>query len=170
MTALQRLARLFGPHRFLRVIGLWPPYLGAGIRVTRADADLRVIEVALTLRAWNRNYVGTQFGGSLYSMCDPFYMLMVMENLGREYIVWDKSATIEFKRPGRGRVRARFELGEDVLASIREEVARAGRSHPRFTVHVVDDAGTEVARIYKVLSVRRRPASASPSEPTAVLR
>lgn len=158
MTALQRLARLFGPHRFLRTIGFWPPYLGAGIRVTRADADLRVIEVELALRVWNRNYVGTQFGGSMYSMCDPFYMLMVMENLGRDYIVWDKSATIEFKRPGRGRVRARFELTLDVLASIREEVEREGKSHPRFTVRVLDDGGTEVARIYKVLSVRRKPA------------
>jgi hypothetical protein len=117
-----------------------------------------VIEVELALRAWNRNCVGTQFGGSIYSMCDPFYMLMVMENLGREYIVWDRSATIEFKRPGRGRVRARFELTEDVLAKIREDVAREGRSHPRFTVHVLDDGGTEVARIYKVLSVRRKPA------------
>ncbi len=157
MTPLQRLARWFGPHRFLRVIGLWPPYLGAGVRVTRADADLRRIEVELSLRFWNRNYVGTQFGGSLYSMCDPFYMLMVMENLGPDYVVWDKAATIEFKRPGRGRVRACFELTEDALASIREEVAREGRSRPRFTVRVVDDEGHEVARIYKVLSARRKP-------------
>jgi acyl-coenzyme A thioesterase PaaI-like protein len=80
--------------------------LGAGIRVTRLGPH--AVDVEMKLRRWNRNYVGTHFGGSLYSMTDPFFMLMPIENLGPEYIVWDKAATIRFKKPGRGKVRASF--------------------------------------------------------------
>ncbi len=156
MTILQRLAQLLGPHRFLRTMWLYPPYLGAGVRVARADPGLRRVEVEMKLARWNRNYVGTQFGGSLYSMCDPFFMVMVMENLGPGFIVWDKSATIEFKRPGRGKVRACFELSEEQLAEIREEVERSGRAHPRFLVRIEAESGEEIARVAKVLSVRRR--------------
>ena len=75
-------------------MNVWPPFAGAGIRVVRLDADWRAIDVEMKLRFWNSNYVGTHYGGSLYSMTDPFYMLMLIENLGREYVVWDKAATI----------------------------------------------------------------------------
>ena len=89
-----------------RLINLWPPFLGAGIRVTRIAPGWREVDVEMKLRRWNRNYVGTHYGGSLYSMADPFFMLMLIENLGREYIVWDKSASIRFRKPGKGVVRA----------------------------------------------------------------
>jgi len=78
MSLLQRVARRLGQDRFLKLLGLYPPYLGAGVSVTHVAADLSVVEVELKLSAWNRNFVGTQFGGSLYSMCDPFFMLMLM--------------------------------------------------------------------------------------------
>jgi len=156
VTLWQRIAARIGAHRFAYLFGLYPPYFGAGIRVTRADRHLREIEVELRLRPWNRNYVGTHFGGSLYSMCDPFYMLMVMENLGPGYVIWDKSATIDFLKPGRGRVRARFELSDDQLARIREDLARAGKSYPSFEVVVRNETGETVARVGKVLSVRKR--------------
>ena len=102
--------------------------------------------------------MGTHFGGSLYAMCDPFYMLMVMQNLGPGYVVWDKSATVDFLKPGRGRVRARFTLSDEQLARIREEVERTGKAHPRFEVTVWDETGEAVARVGKLLSVRKRPA------------
>src|SRR3954471_228439 len=105
--------RRFRMHRILKrnmrtVLNLYPPFLGAGIRVKRLDPDWRTIEVEMKLRRWNTNYVGSHYGGSLYSMTDPFYMLMLIENLGRDYIVWDKSATIRFRRPGKGTVVAKF--------------------------------------------------------------
>jgi acyl-coenzyme A thioesterase PaaI-like protein len=84
----------------LRTINAWPPFLGAGIRVTRLGPH--AVDVEMKLRFWNRNYVGTHFGGSLYAMTDPFFMLMLIENLGPEYIVWDKTATIRFKEAGTG--------------------------------------------------------------------
>ena len=80
----------------LRHINWWPPLLAAGISV-RWGQDYRSADVKMRLRFWNRNYVGTHYGGSLYSMTDPFYMLMLMENLGRDYIVWDKAAKIRYR-------------------------------------------------------------------------
>jgi hypothetical protein len=84
-------------------MNLWTPFLGAGIRVTRLQPDWKAVDVEMKLRFWNSNYVGTHFGGSLYAMTDPFYMLMLIENLGHDYIVWDKSASVRFRQPGRAR-------------------------------------------------------------------
>lgn len=143
----------------VKLIGLWPPYLGAGVRVTRVTDDLREIDVSMKLRFWNRNYVGTQFGGSLYAMTDPFYMLMLMHHLGRDYVVWDKAATIRFRKPGRGRVTARFVLPEAEIARVRSEADAQDKTEPKFTVEIRDEAGEVVAEVEKLLYVRRKPES-----------
>ena len=139
----------------MKIVNLYPPFLGAGIRIRRAGPGKRGFDVRMKLTALKRNVLGSHFGGSLYAMCDPFFMLMVMENLGPGYVVWDKSASIDFLRPGRGRVRASFRITDAELNAIRDEVSRAGRAYPRFEVTIVDDRGEAVARIGKVLSVRR---------------
>ena len=138
-------------------LNLWPPFLGAGIRVTRLDADWRAVDVEMKLRFFNRNYVGTHYGGSLYSMTDPFYMLMLIENLGGEYVVWDKAATIRFRRPGRGRVMAEFRLSEEQLGDIRRQLETAEKIEPTFTVEVKADGGEVIAVVEKVVQVRRKP-------------
>jgi acyl-coenzyme A thioesterase PaaI-like protein len=140
----------------LKMINFWPPFLGAGIRLTKVASDYRSIEVEMKLRFWNTNYVGTHFGGSLYTMTDPFFMFMVIENLGRDYIVWDKAATIRFKNPGKGRVTAKFAISAEKIQEIREAADRDGRTTPVFQVNVVDDDGTIVAEVEKTLSVRRK--------------
>lgn len=140
----------------IRFMSFWPPYLGAGIRVTRVAQDLTSIDVEIGLRFWNQNYVGTHFGGSLYSMVDPFLMLMLIENLGNDYIVWDKSASIRFKKPGRGRVRAHFHLTREHIESIRAEADRAGKLEPVFQVSAVDDSGAVIAEVEKTLYIRRK--------------
>ena len=124
-----------------RLIHLWPPFLGAGIRVTRLDADWRAVDVEMKLRWWNRNYVGTHYGGSLYSMADPFYMVMLIENLGPEYIVWDKSASIRFRRPGTGTVRAEFRLSEAEIEEIKEALRKDEKIEREFGVEVKDAKG-----------------------------
>ena len=154
---------MFKRSTLLRLFNWYPPYWGAGVRVRRIAADFREIDVEMKLRWWNRNYVGTHFGGSLYSMIDPFYMLMVLENLGRDYVVWDKAATIRFKRPGRGTVYARFRLDAEVLETIRAEVDREGRAQPVFTVQITDAAGEVVAEAEKVLSVKTKAAARAQS-------
>ena len=110
----------------------------------------------MKLRFWNRNYVGTHYGGSLYSMADPFYMLMLMENLGRDYIVWDKAASIRFRKPGKGRVKAEFRLTDAQLDDIREKLKLQEKYEPTFVVEVKDEAGDVVAEVQKVLHIRRR--------------
>ena len=139
-------------------MNLWPPFLGSGIRVARLDRDWRAIDVEMKLRFWNRNYVGTHYGGSLYSMTDPFYMLMLIENLGRGYVVWDKSACIRFRRPGRGRVTAQFRISNEQVQAIREQLTATERVEPTFTVEVRDDNGEVIAVVEKVVQVRRKEA------------
>ena len=140
------------PTFMLRLLNLYPPFLGAGIRVRRLEHGY---ETRLTVRFYNRNYWGTAFGGSLYSMCDPFFVLTLAERLGRDYSVWDKAAEIRFLRPGRGTLRARFEVTPERVAEILAEVAAKGRSEPRFQAEVADQTGEIVARVDKLLSVKR---------------
>jgi hypothetical protein len=134
----------------------WPPLLGAGIRVKRLAPDWQEADVEMKLRYWNKNYVGTHYGGSLYSMVDPFYMLMLIENLGPDYIVWDKAASIRFRRPGRGTVTARFRLAQEQLDEIRKALEGAERIERTFAVEVRDDAGTVIAEVEKLLHIRRK--------------
>jgi uncharacterized membrane protein len=138
------------------LMNLWPPFAGAGIRVKHLQPDWKAIDVEMKLRFWNRNYVGTHFGGSLYSMTDPFYMLMLIENLGRDYIVWDKSATIRFRRPGQGKVLAGFRLSDEQIEGIRQALRAQDSIEPEFMVEVKDETGAVVAEVLKVLHVRRR--------------
>ncbi len=139
----------------MRLMNLFPPYLGAGIRV-RPNDDLTAFDVRMKLRWWNRNYVGTHFGGSLYSLCDPFFMLILFEALGPGYIVWDKAASIRFRRPGRGTVHARFEITAERVAEIRSAADREGKVEPLFTAEVVDDEGQVIAEVEKLLYVRKK--------------
>lgn len=139
----------------LRLFNVYPPYLGAGVRV-KASPDLHTFEVRMKLRVWNRNYVGTHFGGSLYTMCDPFFMLILMNALGRDYIVWDKEATIRFRRPGRGTVRATFHIPPERVAEIKAEAGAQRKVEPVFKVDVLDEQGEVVAEVEKLLYVRRK--------------
>lgn len=144
--------------RVLRwILNFYPPYIGAGIRVQSISADFRQVKVRMGLNRLNRNYVGTQFGGSLYSMVDPFYMLMLMELLGREYIVWDKAASIDFISPGKGPVFADLRIDDQLLADIREHTAGGKKYLPRLQVDIRDAAGELVAQVDKTLYVRLKP-------------
>jgi len=144
----------------LRVLNIYPPYLGAGVRVRNLGTTPLSFDVEMKLRWWNRNYFGTHFGGSLYALCDPFYCLILIEALGpRQYVVWDKAAAIRFRRPGRGRVRAHFAIPPERIAAIRAEADRDGVAEPLFEVAVTDDAGEVIALVEKRLHVRRRDAA-----------
>ena len=139
-----------------RLLNLWPPLLGAGIRVKRLQSDWKEIDVEMNLHFWNANFVGTHYGGSLYSMTDPFYMLMLIENLGRDYIVWDKSANIRFRKPGKGRVVARFRLSDEQIEGIRRDLQTQPKIEPTFLVEVKDESGEVIAEVQKVLHVRKK--------------
>ena len=144
-------------RRHMRIfMNLWPPFLAAGIRVKRLDPDWKRIDVEMKLHLWNSNYVGTHYGGSLYSMADPFYMLMLMENLGRDYVVWDKSASIRFRKPGKGTVAVSFHLTDEDLAQIREALQTEEKLDSTFQAEIKDESGTVVAEVQKVVHIRKK--------------
>mgnify|MGYP001033204659 FL=1 len=150
------MARKHPPWLLRLAMNLWPPYLGAGIRVRRIADDFREILVEMPLRLRNRGYFGTHFGGSLYAMTDPFFALMVIMNLPDEYLVWDRSASVEFIAPGRTRMRATFTLEADDLDRI-VRMTEGGDKHLHlFRADVVDDEGLVVAKVEKIVYVRRR--------------
>ena len=137
-----------------RFINLYPPFLGAGIRAHRIDE--RTVRVELKMSALNRNIVGTHFGGSLYAMCDPWFMLILMRLLGRDYIVWDKAASIRFLRPGRGTVTATFHIPQERVEEIRLAADNGEKIEPIFSVDVLDEQGETVAHVEKLLYVRKK--------------
>ena len=120
------------------------------------DPDFRAIDIEMVLTWRNRNIMGAHFGGSLYAMTDPFYMLMLMENLGRNYVVWDKAATIRYKRPGTGTVRAEFRLTADTVAEIRRILETQGQYEPIFKIEVKDTGGRVVCEVEKTIYCARR--------------
>ena len=145
------------PELFRRGINLWPPFLGAGVRVTRVADDYREIDVALKLGPHNRNYFGTQFGGSMFAMTDPFFALMMLQNLGAGYVVWDKAATIRYRQPGRGDVFAHFRLEASAVDRARKATMHGARHEPTFRVTIVDRDDDAVADVEKTLFIRRQP-------------
>ncbi|MDR3763931.1 MAG: DUF4442 domain-containing protein [Acidobacteriota bacterium] len=145
-------------RRLLRWINWWPPFVGMGVKVRRISADMRAVDVEMVQRFWNTNYVGVHFGGSLFAMTDAFYMLMLLENLGSQYIVWDKAASIRFRRPGRGTVRAEFRLTQEQIDQVRREADAGEKTEPVFTVEIHDESGEVVAVGERTLHVRRKDA------------
>ena len=139
-----------------RFINLWPPYLFSGIRATYLSADYRSADVELRQHWYNRNYVGTHFGGSLFAMTDAWYMVMLIQNLGRDYYVWDKSAAIDYISPGRGTVRAQFRLNEEIMQTIHAKTADGEKYLPEFIVDIVNAENELVARVTRKLYVRKK--------------
>ena len=139
-----------------RLMNFYPPYLGAGVKIKLEDEDQLIFKVSMPLKVTNRNYVGVHFGGSLYSMVDPFYMLILMNKLGSDYLVWDKKATIHFKKPGKGTVSARFEITDDKVSEIKEAVEKHGKWEPEFVVEIIDESQNIVCTVNKTLWVKKK--------------
>lgn len=142
-----------------RILNIYPPFLFGGIKVEEIRADWRYARVRLKLRWYNRNYVRTAFGGNLFAMTDPFWMIMVMESLGRDFIVWDKAAEIEFVAPGKEDVFAEFTLDEVVLDELRRDAADNRKVLRWFETDIKTASGELVARVRKQLYVRRKRAA-----------
>lgn len=135
---------------------LFPAYFGTGARVTYLADDFREVRVRLPLSWRTRNVVGTIFGGSMYSAVDPFYMIMLMRNLGDRYEVWDKAARIRFRRPGRETLHARFVLEEEELDEIRRILTPGEAVDRSYGVELRSADGVVHAEVEKVVHVRQR--------------
>jgi acyl-coenzyme A thioesterase PaaI-like protein len=144
------------PSRLRRLLRFWPPFLFSGIRVTHVADDWSHARVELRERWYNRNYVGTHFGGSLFAMTDPFWMILLLRRLGPGYRVWDQAGQIDFVKPGRGTVVAEFVLDEATVDAVRAATATGDKHLRWFEASVRDAAGDVVAVVRKQVYVRRR--------------
>jgi acyl-coenzyme A thioesterase PaaI-like protein len=143
--------------RLRRAMNWWPPFLFSGIHISTMSDDFRHVVVELRSHWYNKNYVGTHFGGSLFAMTDPFWMIMVLRNLGRDHVVWDKAAEIEFIKPGRDMVKAEFILKPEEIASIESATSGQDKCLKWFEVEVKDSQNEVVARVRKQVYARRKP-------------
>ena len=153
---LTRLAEKTPPFVMKILFNIYPPYLGSGVKVEELSSDRRFMRVRLKLRFYNRNYVGTQFGGSIYSMTDPHYMYMLISALGKDYIVWDKAAHVEFIKPGRTDLIAEFKLEGSVIDTVREKTHTGEKYVFDLPVEIKDLNQVLVAKVIKTLYVRKK--------------
>ncbi len=138
------------------MINWYPPYIGAGIKLKKVNQDKTRMEVELRKTWFNKNLFGTHFGGSLYAMCDPFYVFIVHNYLGRGYVVWDKSAEIKFIKPGTGKVSAVFEISQEKLLQLKEEVDSAGKHTVFFETVIKNESDQLVAKVRKEIYMRKK--------------
>ncbi|ASP48704.1 DUF4442 domain-containing protein [Cognaticolwellia beringensis] len=138
------------------LLNIWPPFLFTGIRVVDVADDFRRAKVRLKLSTFNQNAVGVHFGGSLYAMTDPFFMLLIMSRLGKDYVVWDKSADIDYIKPGKGTVTAEFIITDALIEDILAHTAAGEKYLPELPVYVKDAEGEIVAKLNRTLYIRRK--------------
>lgn len=145
------------PVWFLKLAGnFWFPFFGAGIKIAEVSKDYHYMKVILKRRWYNANYVGTQFGGSMYAMTDPFYMIMLIQILGPDYIVWDKAAQIEFKKPGKTNLTAEFRLNFEQIQNIKKNTENGQKHIFDLPVEIYDNDKVVVATVQKTLYVRKK--------------
>ena len=138
------------------LLNIWPPFLFTGIRVVDISDDFRHARVRLKLSIFNKNAVGVHFGGSLFAMTDPFCMLMVLSRLGNDYIVWDKSADIDYIKPGKGTVTAEFSITDTLIDDILAHTSEGEKYLPEIPVYVKDSQGDVVAKLNRTIYIRRK--------------
>ena len=159
--AKHHLNPLTNPKLLTKLFNFYPPYLGAGIRVENIDFINHHIRVRMHLNKLNQNIVGTQFGGSLYSMTDPFMMILLMQALGDDYVVWDKAAAIDFVKAGTSDVSVDFHLDKTEIATIKQLATDGKAVFREYDVQIVDKQGEVVATVKKTLYIRLRTHSKS---------
>ena len=148
----------FTPKLLKRILNLYPPYLGAGVKVTYISEDWRELHVSMSLRWFNRNAVGTHFGGSLYSMVDPHLMLLLMQLLGKEYLVWDKAANIEFIKASKRKVTSVINVSNKDLEIIKNNTDNGEKHFSNFIVEIRDEDNDLVARVKKTIYIKKKTA------------
>ena len=147
---------MLSPTTKMKQINWWPPMLGTGITLRKISKDMRRFEVDMKLRWYNRNLVGIHYGGSLYSMCDPWYMFILTANLGRGYVVLDKAANIRYLKPGKGTLKCVFEVPGQKIDEIKEEIDNVGKKDYTFLCEVKNDDGEVVCEVDKIVYVRKK--------------
>ena len=164
---MKKVINLLRPKTVVKFLSYWPPYLASGISVKHIDPNMISITVEMKQRFWNTNYVGSHFGGSLYSMCDPFFMFMLLEHLKEEHIIWDQAANIKFLRPAKGRVSVTFLIDKKLIKNLKERALKEFSFSVELMAYIVDENNEQVAEVTKVLYLRRKDAKTRFSKETS---
>src|SRR5688572_25362607 len=151
------------PKAFRHLLNFYPPFRGTGAWVTFIAEDWSEMRIKVPLSLRTRNYVGTIFGGSLYAGMDPHFMFMLMHRLGPEYLVWDKAATIRFRRPGRGAVTAVCRMPDEEVAEVRRLLETEPKVDRTYAVDLVAQDGTVCASLEKTVNIRKASAQREPA-------
>jgi len=146
----------FTPKLLKTMLNIYPPYIGAGVKVTHISDDWRELHASMSLRWYNKNAVNTHFGGSLYSMIDPHLMLLLMEILGKEYRVWDKAADIDFIKASKKKVTSVIKITEQDIQNIKQHTHSGEKFLPVFTIEVRDENNDLVARVKKTIYIKKK--------------
>ena len=149
--------KIYHPSLVKLALNLWPPFWGAGIRIVSISDDFRQVRIKLKLRWWNKNANRTQYGGSIFSLTDPVYALMLIGILGKEYFIWDKQAEINFIKPGCTDLFADFVISDAMISEIMSATATGDKYLPEFVVQVKDLNGEVVSQVKRTLYVRKKP-------------
>lgn len=150
------LEKLYKPNIVKWALNSWPPFWGSGIKIESISEDFREARLRLKLRWWNKNANRSQYGGSIFSLTDPVYSLMLMGILGRQYYVWDKEASINFIKPGHSDLYAEFLISQAQLDAILVATANGDKCFPEFIIHVKDKQGDVVSEVHRKLYVRKK--------------
>ena len=159
MSLFKKLQTIPAISKFL--LNRYAHYRGAGIEIDKVDLANYHIRIKMPLTRKNQNVVGVHFGGSLYSMVDPFYMLILMHHLGSKYIVWDKSASIQFLSPGRGTVYADIRLDSTEIDQIKQLTENHAPVYRNYSLNIFDESGVRIAEVQKIVYIRRKKPKAS---------
>jgi acyl-coenzyme A thioesterase PaaI-like protein len=146
------------PHTVLKIIKFWPPLFASGISVESMNDDLTIVTVQMKQYFYNTNYVGSHYGGSIFSMTDPFYMFMLLHHLKEDHVIWDQSASIDFIKPAKGTIRATFTLNQNTIEEIKKKCLERFNYKPEFEVNIYNEENQIVAKVKKTLYVRRKDA------------
>ncbi len=153
----KRIAKIYKPAIIKFGLNLWPPFWGAGIKIVHISDDFRLVKVRLKLRWWNKNANRTQYGGSIFSLTDPIYSMMLIGILREEYYVWDKEASINFIKPGDSDLFADFEISQGMIEEILNKTRSGDKWFPEFIIYVKDKDGNVVSEVKRKLYVRKKP-------------
>ena len=149
--------KYFTPKIVRWALNIWPPFWGAGISIKNISENFQDVRVVLKDRFWNRNANRTQYGGSIFSMTDPVFSLMLMGIFREEYFVWDKKAEIDFISPGTSNLEAHFVISDEKIKEIKQLTENGNKCFPEFEVYIYDKNGKVVARVNRTLYVRKKP-------------
>ncbi len=131
----------------------WPCIWCTGSNVEFIAGDFKELHVSLKLNIRTRNRVGTVYGGSIYSSVDPYFMLLLMEVLGKKYVVWDKGASMKFVKPIVEKVKCRFLITDELVEEVKQKVAELGEYSFELPLKYEDDNGKVYATFTKSVYV-----------------